>query len=347
MRARELGLADPGTASVTHPSCTHTLGVDGKVFNSPQRTLDTERVDRATGEIRPVRQDPARGQHREGGASDVVLGTKFAIMSVRAPMAGLRVITGIQHVPAGDGRGEAGAFVDLACSAAELLPGARAPVGDGALRGTHINEIQTRTGLQVVSPPRTRSLGRGGVPIGGKGQAIKQLRPSPSRDKAFASCVHDLRAAGGIVERTIAADGTEIYTEVERGKVRRDALASGLWSLYAVHRLPCAQTGVTHEWSESLTPTSTDESYGFNRSEYMRAYQRSDPDYRRIYAMRQDTESFNVQFEQMFYKNRLPAWGLHRQTLAVLGAVMAQNAWALYVWHHLAEANKEPPGAAA
>ncbi len=48
--------------------------------------------------------------------------------------------------------------------------------------------------------------------------------------------------------------------------------------------------------------------------------------------MRADTESLNAQFERAFYNRRLPAWGLHNQTVVVLMAALAQNAWARHTW---------------
>ena len=66
----------------------------------------------------------------------------------------------------------------------------------------------------------------------------------------------------------------------------------------------------------------------FDRSDYLRVLPPTDPDYPRVYGMRADTESLNAQFERAFYNRRLPAWGLHNQTVIVLMAALAQNAWA-------------------
>ncbi len=60
-RAKEIGLLNPDDPySAGNYRREHVVGIDGKVFDSPLRTLDTHRVDRRTGEFRPVRQDPAR-----------------------------------------------------------------------------------------------------------------------------------------------------------------------------------------------------------------------------------------------------------------------------------------------
>lgn len=48
--------------------------------------------------------------------------------------------------------------------------------------------------------------------------------------------------------------------------------------------------------------------------------------------MRQDTESLNAQLERAFYGQRLPAWGVANQTLVVILAAIAENAWARHVW---------------
>ncbi len=74
-RAHEVGLLnshDPYSAG--HYAREHVVGLDGKVFSSPLRTLDTHRVDKRTGELRPVRQDPARQRYGEGGTDGLAWG---------------------------------------------------------------------------------------------------------------------------------------------------------------------------------------------------------------------------------------------------------------------------------
>lgn len=47
--------------------------------------------------------------------------------------------------------------------------------------------------------------------------------------------------------------------------------------------------------------------------------------HQRLYGMRQDTESLNAQLERAFYGQRLPAWGVHNQTVIVLLAAQAET----------------------
>ncbi len=67
----------------------------------------------------------------------------------------------------------------------------------------------------------------------------------------------------------------------------------------------------------------------------------------RVYGMRADTESLNAQFERAFYNRRLPAWGLHNQTVIVLMAALAQNAWARHTWQRAIDRQQSPPQIAA
>jgi hypothetical protein len=275
-----------------------------------------------------------------------VWGTKFAFASVRSAMPGLRVITGLRHIPDSLGGGEVAAFTTLALAAADRLPGVTAFVVDGALRGTAINTIQTQTGAIVVSPPRPKDLQHGGIMIAGKAHAYRILPESKSRIKAFSKCGgHNLwAAAGGIHERIVTGDGSVHYEAVTRGQQKRERHRDGTWAFYARHRLTCPETGEIHQWWEPLTATRGDDEVKFNRAEYLRAIPRDDPEYSRVYPMRADTESLHAQLEYAFHKNRLPAWGIQRQTLVILFAAMAQNAWALHVWQRETARQQAPPG---
>jgi len=347
--ARESGLLDPETRSLSQPARPNVVGVDGKVFSSPLRTDLTERTNKKTGEIRPVRQDPARHLYGEAGQEGMAWGTKFAIASVRSPMSGHRVVLGIEHVPPRGGGGEAGRFVDLMVDLASRAPGISAFVADGALRGMHIARAQNETGCPVVSPARRKSKERGGIVIGKHGHAATQLPPSRARTAWIEECGgHTLYAAGGaIYERVVTADGSLDFVEVIRHQTKRDRKPDGSWAFYARHTLTCRTSDVVHYWWEPLTPTQTDEGHKFNRSDYLRVLPPTDPDYSRVYGMRADTESLNAQFERAFYNRRLPAWGLHNQTVIVLMAALAQNAWARHTWQRAIDRQQSPPQVAA
>ncbi len=108
--------------------------------------------------------------------------------------------------------------------------------------------------------------------------------------------------------------------------------------------LPCPGRE-PHDWWEPLLPVRGDRETGFNRSEYLRAVPTTGHRHRRLYGMRQDTESLNAQLDRAFYGRRLPAWGVHNQTTVVLLAALAENAWARHVCNEAAPRHRggQPP----
>lgn len=83
-----------------------------------------------------------------------------------------------------------------------------------------------------------------------------------------------------------------------------------------------------HDRWEPLLAVAGDEKAKFNRCEYLRIVPATAPEHERLDEMRQDTESLGAQLERAFYGQRLPAWGVHNQTVVVLMAAFAENAWA-------------------
>jgi hypothetical protein len=114
---------------------------------------------------------------------------------------------------------------------------------------------------------------------------------------------------------------------------------------YGRYSLPCPGHP-EHVWWEPLLTSDTDTKTGFNRTEYLRVAPATSSDHRRLYGMRQDTESLNARLERAFYGQRLPAWGVHNQTAVVLLATLADNAWALKVWRDEAQHQQHHPRAA-
>lgn len=337
-RAEQLGLlARPSRQAVGAYRRENVVGIDGKVFSSPVRTLDRERLDKRTGELRPVREDPARERYGEGGVEGIVWGTKFAIASVRSPMANQRVVLGVEHFTSKTRGGEGQVFASLALNLAERADGIQAFTADGAWRGTHLHHIQSGTGRGVVTPARRRAGKRGGITIDGYGYAAQPLPWSDRRAKREAACGgHQLWAcAGTLFEQVIDVEGISRYVELHRHQTKRDVTVhkdgTQAHQFYAKYSLACPRFDQVHTWWEPLLPVASDRANKFNRCEYLRIVPATSEQHRRLYGMRQDTESLNAQLERAFYGQRLPAWGVHNQTVVVLCAALAENAWARQV----------------
>lgn len=337
-RAHDVGLLQPPPRrAVGAYRRENVVGIDGKVFSSPVRTLETERVNRRTGELRPVREDPARERYGEGGVEGIVWGTKFAIASVRSPLANQRVILGIEHFTSKTAGGEGQVFADLANDLAERSEGIDAFTVDGAWRGKHLKDVQSSTGRGVITPPRHKAAKRGGITVGRRSYAAQPLPWSPRRAKREEACGgHQLWAAAGtLFEQVIDVEGNSTFVELHRHQTKRDITVhkdrTETHQFYAKYSLLCPRTTTTHTWWEPLLPIASDEANKFNRCEYLRIVPATSVEHERLYGMRQDTESLNAQLERAFYGQRIPAWGVHNQTVIVLMSALAENAWALTV----------------
>jgi len=211
-----------------------------------------------------------------------------------------------------------------------------------AWRGTHLDQIQTTTGCGVIAPARRRTGRNGGIVINGHGHAAQPLPWSRRRKGREAACGgHQLWAAAGtLFEQVLTADGESQFRELTRHQTKRDTThhkdGGVRYRFYARYTLACAGRP-DHEWWEPLLATTGDPKTGFNRCEYLRVVPTTGDQHKRLYGMRQDTESLNAQFERAFYGQRLPAWGVHNQTVVVLLAAQAENSWARQVWRDEAE----------
>jgi len=340
-RAQEIGLLEqPARQAVGGYKRENVVGIDGKVFSSPVRTLDRERLDRRTGELRPVREDPARERYGEGGVEGVVWGTKFAIASVRSPMANQRVILGIEHFTSKTRGGEGQVFATLAHDLADRASGIQAFTVDGAWRGKHLKDVQGTTGCGVVTPARRLAAKRGGITVGRYSYAAQPLPWSDRRAQREQACGgHQVWAAAGtLFEQVIDVEGNSTFTELDRHQTKRDVTVhqdgTEAHQFYAKYSLHCPRTETTHTWWEPLLPIASDVANKFNRCEYLRIVPATSDQHQRLYGMRQDTESLNAQLERAFYGQRLPAWGVKNQTVIVLQSILAENAWALRVFGH-------------
>ena len=182
------------------------------------------------------------------------------------------------------------------------------------------------------------------------GHAAQPLPWSRRRIHREAACGgHQLWAAAGtLFEQVITAEGETEHRELTRHQTKRDTTrhkdGTVRHQFYSRYTMNCP-AHPDHDWWEPLLKTAEDAKAKFNRTEYLRIAPTTGKDHRRLYGMRQDTESLNAQLERAFYGQRLPAWGVHNQTTIVLLAALAENSWARHVWYDEArDQAQHPPG---
>ncbi|MDP9222263.1 MAG: hypothetical protein M3P18_00115 [Actinomycetota bacterium] len=125
---------DPdGPGSITHPHLSRMLHADGKVLAPLFKAKPGDvRLDRETGEIRPVRAEADAALHFEGDGG-AAWGTKFVLVAARSEVG--RIVVDVEHVH--DAGGEARVAMDCFTRLAPLVPGAQGVIYDTALRGVH------------------------------------------------------------------------------------------------------------------------------------------------------------------------------------------------------------------
>jgi hypothetical protein len=328
---RQIGVAVPtGHPDFTHPHRPNVLGQDGKVMTSPVKPRIGLPVDKTTGEILPYRFDPAACLHAEGGEDGMAHGSKFSFLTSRSAQANERICFYVHHLSPGRGYpGESAVAVDLfrlihkvaAMSSpyGERDSGIHAGVNDAAMRHAHIDAIQSATGFPMLTPTVKPSAKQASIKFGKKKYKATRLDPVPCPSGGPA---HVLWAGGGgFFAETLAVDGTSEFVRLARTSQRQRSAAK--WIMTAKMTIPCPHGD--HQHSERITSRNDDEDRNLKRGEFIRWHDQEGDEYRRVYPMRADTESFNNQVEDVFYRDRIRAFGARKQLLLMLGYGFLSN----------------------
>lgn len=346
-RAVEIGYFDPNEQiRILKPNRLRAVSIDGKVHSSPTSQTKSTYVDKATGEIKKRRMDDARHLWPEGGNETMTHGSKFTWAMAQHTMANLRVVLSLRRmppVPRGlpksektKHKNEARNFCDMATRIADLLPGADVFLFDGAWRGRDVTAFQQATGRMTYSrlhqsPKKYDHLRINGTAYKAKPLPIHDQHPS----RKWTCPGHALIAAGGgIWEGFLDAAGEQQFREVERIKNQRQTGPKG-WQWSANFRLVCRhdENGETvHDWWESLNQGHDDDLAEFNRGEHLRLAPVYGADHARVYGFRAAVEGLNNTSEHTWYRDRLAAWGSHRQTLDMFMFGLVVNASTLSVY---------------
>jgi hypothetical protein len=337
-QARELGLLDPaGPGSWTKPHPSRLLHADGKVL-TPLFTArpDQTRVDRRTGEIRPARHDRDGGLHFEGDGG-TAWGVKFVLVAARTQDERGRIILDVEWVP----KPGAESRVAMECfrRLAPLVPGAQAVVYDTALRGVHHQVLLRELGLLPINKVTAAEAGAK-TPRRSEGRRVQ--KSVHVEDKAVrlpdgSSATVRLYARGGAVGIAEFTDrGDQYFVALRRIRTHRKRDKGGLYRWYNDYALPESYGGVTV--TVRLHSNDEDRLRRFNRTENLRPIAPSDPEFRHLYARRNDAESINRGVVDSLYLGRAHSLGHARQHLNLLGYALMVNSLAL-----LAAGSSVPP----
>jgi hypothetical protein len=332
----ELGLCNPdGAGSITHPDLSRMLYADGKVVTPLWKAKPGDtRVDKTTGELRPLRYEADAALHVTG-SGEPAWGTKHVMVAVRHPDRHARMILSVASVP--EVGGEAAVALEAIGRLAPELPGALGVIYDGALRGTHLVELLRDRGLLPIVPVTAKSGGRHAK----KPRVERQVLVGPATIRHDDGTTRDCilyTEAGALQLGELTADGDVTLIPLERTKLEPRRNADGTWRWYGLYTVPDHAGGGTLR--VRLDTTDDDRKRRFNRCEHLRPIPPSDPEYPKLYARRADAESINRALDDSSWLTRAHSVGRDRQLLNLLGYALTTNSVALHRYRRTAA----PPG---
>jgi hypothetical protein len=328
-QALQLGLLDAsGGGSWTRPHLDRVLYGDGKVITPLYRAKPGDvRLDRTTGELRPLRAEPDADLHFEG-TGETAWGTKFVLLAARGTETHSRIILDAAFVDTKGG--EAATAVRCLERTAPLVPGAQAVVYDTALRGVHHQTILRDLGLISINRVAAARAGSKQARRNKRDQRVEKLVFVEQKTIQLSDGTTtnvDLYSRGGAIGLgTLAGNGELLYTPLPRIRTHRNADKSG-YRWYNDYRLQDQLGGGTI--TVRLHADRQDAARKFNRTENVRPIPPDDPAFADLFRRRNDAESINRALEDTLWLRRAHSLGHRRQLLNLLGYALMVNSLAV------------------
>jgi hypothetical protein len=343
-QAQSLGLLDPdGPGSWTHPDLSRMIYADGKVLSPLFRAHPGDtRLDKTTGELRPLRAEPDAGLHFEG-TGETAWGTKWVLVAVRSNDVHGRVIVDVDWVPTPGG--EAAVAMDSFSELAPHCPGAQGVLYDTALRGVHHQRLMRDHGWLSVNKVTAAKAGSK-KPRRAEGRRVPKSTFVEQRTVTLADGTTDtvdlFACDGAIGIATLTDTGEQRFDELARVRTQRREDKSGKFRWYNQYRLPERLGGGTI--TVRLHGNADDDKRRFNRTENIRPIPATDPDFAGLYKRRNDAESINRALDDTLWLRRAHSIGHARQHLNLLTFALGVNSLALHRHH---SRSSDPPNTQA
>jgi hypothetical protein len=222
---------------------------------------------------------------------------------------------------------------------AEDAPGLQGVIYDGALRGVHHQRLLRDLGIlsvnKVSATTGTGPRRKGRVRVEKSTFVEQRIITAPDGTE---HTIDLFARAGAIGIMTLTDTGEKLFTELRRIRTSRKADKVGTFRWYNHYRLPEHLGG--EQIVVRLHGNDEDTIRKFNRTENVRPIPPSDPDFRALYARRNDAESVNRAFDDTLWLRRARSVGQARQRLNLLTYALAVNALAL---HRHRRSSSDPP----
>ncbi|MDP9335737.1 MAG: hypothetical protein M3Q30_20855 [Actinomycetota bacterium] len=334
--ATGLGMFNPKTGSTTRPALENTFVGDGTVLRPHWKGTGSDRqINRATGELEPVKFDPDADTFKTGDG-EWVKGLKFGFVEAWLPHENERIILDVFHVANKPGRDEAAEAVHSIEALHKHLPHAQATCWDMALHGTHFDTLRRAGLIDIVKVPKTAARKGEKIPppkhTNGTRRAghLFQLRDDTTIER-------NLYTFDGHPHIEVLAEGKRAHLPLTRTRLRHSGHRTGGFRLYGDYqipddaRVPEPLRGATV--AVRLDRTQDDGKY--NRAEHLRPVTVHDRDeWDRLYALRPGAESINRWFKQRLNDHRAPAVGHGRIHFMLICGALLNNAKAVLAQQH-------------
>jgi hypothetical protein len=206
------------------------------------------------------------------------------------------------------------------------LEGCQALIYDTALRGVHHQQILREFGWIPINRVQAKTAG----PKDPRRQPSEQRQPKSVHieDRTITTptgTTHTLRLFtldGALGIASFSDTGVPTFEPLTRIRTHRRPGSSG-WRWYNTYRLPHRYGA--GEITVRLHGNQDDTTRGLNRTENLRPIPPSDPDFARLYPLRNDAESINRHLDDTHWLRRAHSLGHQRQLLNLLGYALVVN----------------------
>lgn len=303
--------------SITHPSKQNMIMGDAtwelSHFNGvANRTY----IDEETGEILKGRSDPdAIPFHNEGSPP----GNYLVSALVRTEHPHERIILDSQYKPAGIGDGTV--FTDMAFNLFKPLGMVRGVIYDMALKASDQDRIGS-TGRHVLCKvPHTKSNKL-------RSEVLGECEFKTS-EKTFTEVVTAIDGCPTIIVAN--AEGEKIVMPLTRKQTKlRDTTMYNFFEIPDHPLVPLSKRRAT----TMIRAFSSHSDLVANkpRPRYLRSIPLNDPDFTRLYGLREDTESMHNDYKSKLVNRRARTVGLDRRQMDIRGYQLHQMIVALAAW---------------
>ena len=314
--ARHLGCGQDKD-SLTHPSKKNMIMGDATWEQSLYNGLAGRTyIDEITGEVFTGRSDPdASPFHGEGSAP----GNYIVSVLTRTEYEHERIILDSQYKP--DGIGDGTMFTDLALKLFEPLGNVRGVVYDMALKAADQDRVGS-TGRHVlckvphIKGDRIRSEVVGDCKFDKDGKSFKEV-------------VTSIDGCPTIVVVDTSGEKYVVPLVRKQTKVTQKRMYN-VFEIPDQPLVPLSKRGATT--LIRMFSSEADIAAGKPRPRYLRSIPLNDPDFTRLYGLREDTESMHNDYKSRLVNRRARSVGLARREMDIRGYQMHQMVVALMAW---------------